>query len=255
MQITLLGTGTSQGVPVIGCTCAVCTSDDPRDQRLRSAALINHNGFHVLIDTGPDFRQQMLRAKVSHLDAILLTHEHNDHAIGLDDIRPFNFSSGHPMRVYAQERVANDVRRRFEYVFGEPIPGLPRVELIHIDEHDTLNFPEAALTIQPIGVMHGRLPILGFRCGDFAYLTDVKTIEPPEMDKLYGVKYLVVNALQHLFHPTHMSLEESLAFIKLLQPERTWLTHASHHLGKTADILPTLPPGVEMGYDGLVISV
>ncbi len=252
MKLTLLGTGTSQGVPVIGCQCPVCTSRDPRDNRLRSSALLSAGDKNILIDSGPDFRQQMLRADIRHLEAILLTHEHNDHAIGIDDVRPFNFNSGNPMSVFALQRVADDVRRRFQYVFAEPIPGLPRIELILIHENSTIHFED--ISIQAIGVMHGPLPILGFRIGPLTYLTDVKTLHPAELEKVKGSRFLVVNALQHKYHPTHMSLSESLDFIETVQPEKAWLTHVSHLMGLTADINPTLPEGVELAYDGLEIE-
>lgn len=252
MKLTILGTGTSQGVPVIGCQCPVCTSADPRDNRLRASALISHGDKNILIDSGPDFRQQMLRADVRHLDAILITHEHNDHAIGIDDVRPFNFSSGSAMSVYTMKRVADDLRRRFQYVFAEPIPGLPRIELIHIREDSVLHFDD--LTIQAIGVMHGPLPILGFRIGDLTYLTDVKTLLSQELEKIKGTRILVVNALQHLPHPTHMSLTECLALIEQVKPQQAWLTHVSHNMGLTADINATLPEGVQLAYDGLELE-
>lgn len=238
-------------MPVIGCDCAVCQSTDPRDNRLRTAALLVDGDLILLIDAGPDLRQQMLRANVKHLDAILLTHEHNDHVIGLDDIRPFNFRSGNPMKVYALPRVAEEVRRRFDYVFGDPIPGLPRIALRTVDKDQVLRF--GGLTIQPIEVMHGSLPILGFRFGDLCYLTDVKTVAPAEMEKLRGVRYLVVNALHRAKHPTHMNLEETLAFLERIKPEKAWLTHVSHAMGKSADVNPLLPEGVSLGFDGLTV--
>lgn len=252
MKIILLGTGTSQGVPVIGCDCRVCTSDDPHDRRLRTAALIEHEGTNILVDAGPDLRQQMLRARVRHLDAILLTHEHNDHVIGLDDIRPFNFRSGHPMAVYAQARVAADVRKRFEYVFGDPIPGLPRIELHTIDENSRLNLK--GVEVQAIGIQHGRLPILGFRFGDLTYLTDVKTLLPEELAKVTGTRFLVISALHHRPHPTHQTLEEALTLIARIEPEHTWIIHVSHEMGLAAEVQPLLPPGVSLGYDGQEIE-
>lgn len=251
-KLTLLGTGTSQGVPVIGCTCAVCSSEDPRDNRLRSAALISTPQHHILIDAGPDFRQQMLRARVRRLDAILLTHEHNDHVIGLDDVRPFNFSSGHPLSVFAQQRVIGEVRRRFDYIFGEPIPGLPRLELHAIEEQQVLHFGD--LSIEAIGVWHGRLPILGFKIGDLAYLTDVKTISEIEKKKIKHCKYLIINALHKKNHPTHLNLQEALELIEELAPERAWLTHLSHQMGRSEEVNALLPTGVTTAYDGLEIS-
>lgn len=239
-------------MPVIGCDCRVCTSADPRDQRLRSSALISAGQLTVLIDAGPDFRQQMLRTGVRNLDAILLTHEHNDHVIGLDDVRPFNFRSGRAIEVYALPRVADEVRKRFEYVFGHPIPGLPRIELIPIGAEDALELE--GMRIQPIDIMHGRLPILGYRIGELAYLTDVKSVAPAERDKLRGVRYLVVSALHHERHPTHFNLEEALAFVNDIRPEKAWLTHLSHDMGLAAEIEPLLPEGVALGYDGLEIE-
>lgn len=252
MKLLLLGTGTSQGVPVIGCDCAVCTSPDPRDNRLRSSALLSVGELNILIDAGPDLRQQMLRARVRHVDAILLTHEHNDHVIGLDDVRPFNFRSGHPMSVYALPRVAAEVRRRFEYVFGEPIPGLPRIELRSIEPGAP--FEAAGVAVLPLDVLHGRLPILGFRFGDLVYLTDVKTIAPAEIEKMRGCRHLIISALRHRTHPVHLSLAEALALIEDIQPQRAWLTHVSHEMGRTAEVEPTLPPRVAFAYDGLEIE-
>lgn len=252
LKLILLGTGTSQGVPVIGCDCPVCSSDDPRDKRLRSAAFITDGNTHLVIDAGPDFRQQMLRARIRHLDAILLTHEHNDHVIGLDDVRPFNFQTGHPMSVYAQPRVAEQVRQRFEYIFGDPIPGAPRIALLPLDK--STPFYIANIGIQPIEIMHGRLPILGFRLGDLTYLTDVKTVSPAEKEKIAGTRYLITSALHHWEHPVHMNLAEALDFVADIAAEKTWLTHVSHQMGLAEEVERQLPPNVALAYDGLEIE-
>ncbi|MBV6440854.1 MAG: MBL fold metallo-hydrolase [Haliscomenobacteraceae bacterium CHB4] len=252
MKLTLLGTGTSQGVPVIGCDCEACISADPRDNRLRSSALLSDGNTNIIIDAGPDFRQQMLRARIRHVNGILLTHEHNDHVIGLDDVRPFNFRTGHPMTVYALPRVAEQVRRRFEYIFGEPTPGAPRIELVPLDKDTPINMD--GIKIQPIGIMHGRLPILGFRFGNLTYLTDVKTVPESEKSKIAGTKYLITSALHQREHPVHMNLEEALAFIAEMAPTRAWITHISHQMGLAREMETQLPPGVSLAYDGLEIE-
>ncbi len=254
MTVTLLGTGTSQGVPVIGCDCIVCRSGDPRDKRLRTAALLQAGGRNIAIDCGPDFRQQMLRVGVHTLDAILLTHEHNDHIIGMDDVRPFNFMNWTDMPVYATGRVGSELRRRFAYVFEEnPYPGAPMIQLQEISKEHP--FPVGELTVIPVEVMHGRLPVLGFRIGPFAYVTDVRTISEAEQEKLHGLDVLVISALHHREHHSHLNLEQALELIARLQPRRAYLTHMSHRMGRHAEISPTLPKNVELGYDGLQIQL
>jgi phosphoribosyl 1,2-cyclic phosphate phosphodiesterase len=256
--VTFLGTGTSQGVPVIGCACAVCTSTNPHDQRLRSSVLYINRQTNILIDAGPDLRQQMLRAKVTRLDAIFLTHEHNDHVIGLDDVRPFNFSSGQPMRIYALPRVTYEVRKRFEYVFGEPIPGIPQIELIDIFPGQKVQIGE--VEIEAIEIMHGKLPILAFRMDSFVYITDMKTIEPNALNQVLGAEVVVLNALHKREHHAHMTLQEALQFAEYLQQHKTglkgvWLTHMSHHMGLVSDTSQLLPELVRFSYDQLTLSV
>ena len=249
MTLKLLGTGTSQGVPVIGCDCPTCRSDDPRDNRLRQSALLSFSEKNILIDAGPDLRQQLLRENIRSLEAILITHEHVDHCQGFDDVRPFNFSTGRPMKVFAQQRVLGEIERRFYYIFGEKIPGLPQLELIGIDENTTLDFGE--IIIESIGVMHGQLPILGFRIGDLAYITDCKTMSDDQITRLRGVKTLVVNALHHAPHHAHMNLTEALLFIEKIAPEAAYLIHISHHMGVHREVNAMLPDGVQLAFDGL----
>lgn len=252
MTFTFLGTGTSQGVPIIGCDCEVCTSSDPRDNRLRTSLLVTHEGRNVVIDVGPDFRQQMLRAKVKRLDAVVLTHEHNDHIIGLDDVRPFNFLQNEHMPLLGTKPVLQEVRQRFSYIFEKnPYPGAPMIAPKPISKAD--DFTVAGIPFQPIEVMHGNLPVLGFRINDFAYLTDMKTIDEVEKQKLAGVKTLVLNALHHAWHHSHLNLEEALAFIEEIKPEQAWLTHISHRMGLHEAVSKQLPKGVGLAWDGLVV--
>lgn len=252
MKVRMLGTGTSQGVPVIACDCAVCCSDDFRDQRLRSSILLSEGEHHLVIDTGPDFRQQMLTCGISTLDAVVFTHEHKDHIAGLDDIRAFNFSQRRKMEVYATARVQEALRREFHYVFADiRYPGVPEINLNLIDGKE---FKIGGFTLQPIEVMHHKLPVTAFRMGDFAYVTDANYIAPDEFDKLRGVKYLVINALRKESHLSHFNLDEALEIIRILKPERAWLTHISHLLGKHEDVSKDLPSNVELAYDGLEID-
>jgi phosphoribosyl 1,2-cyclic phosphate phosphodiesterase len=253
-RFTFLGTGTSQGVPVIGCQCAVCTSDDPRDNRLRTSALltIDNQGdtTNIVIDAGPDFRQQMLRERIENIEAILFTHEHSDHIAGLDDVRPFNFRQNRPMPLYTDPSVQKALKTRFDYAFAEnPYPGAPRLELITISKNELITIK--GIEIQPIEVMHGSLPILGFRCDTLTYITDCKTIETNELEKIKGTKILILDALHHNEHHSHLNLKEALELVAILKPERAYFIHCSHNIGKAADINPTLPEGVELAYDGL----
>ncbi|WP_034922124.1 MBL fold metallo-hydrolase [Gillisia sp. CAL575] len=253
MQVTFLGTGTSQGIPVIGSKHPVCLSENPKDKRLRVSVLVEWEGSIILIDCGPDFRAQMLTNKVDRLDAILFTHEHNDHTAGLDDIRPFFFKQG-DIPVFAHSRVLQNLHKRFEYILDDhdKYPGAPSVQ---INEIENKPFLFKDLAIIPINALHNRLQVFGFRLKDFAYLTDVKTIEPEETNKLEGVKVLVINALRQESHHSHFSLEEALTFIAEVNPEQAYITHISHLLGFHDEIQATLPKNVFLAYDNLKITI
>ncbi|MBR9920795.1 MAG: MBL fold metallo-hydrolase [Bacteroidetes bacterium] len=252
--MTFLGTGTSQGIPVIGCKCKVCQSEDTRDNRLRCALLIRTPKTHIAIDTGPDFRIQMLRAKNERLDAVLMTHEHNDHIAGLDDVRPYNFMQWSDMPVYAQDRVCNMLRTRFPYIFeAEKYPGAPMVELHSIDKTNQLEIGD--LEVIPVEILHGKLPILGFRIRNMAYLTDMKTIPDLEMAKLKDLDTLIVNALHHQEHHSHLNLKQALAFAEKAGARQTWFIHMSHNMGLHAEIDAQLPDGINLAYDGLEIAL
>jgi phosphoribosyl 1,2-cyclic phosphate phosphodiesterase len=253
VTITFLGTGTSQGVPVIACDCEVCTSADPRDNRLRSAILIEGKGKVIVIDSGPDFRYQMLRAKVKHLDAIVFTHEHKDHIAGLDDIRAFNYKQKGPIEVYADFRVQAALKREFYYIFEEfKYPGIPQLNL-HTIGLQPFNIGDINFT--SIEVMHYKLPVLGFRINDFTYITDAKTISETEREKIKGSKTLVINALQRQNHISHFTLDEAVAFAEEMGAEKTYFTHISHRLGKYEDVMSELPPNIELAYDGLKLEI
>lgn len=253
MKVTFLGTGTSQGIPVIGSDHPVCLSTNPKDKRLRVSVLVEWEGSNILIDCGPDFRMQMLANHVLHIDAILYTHEHNDHTIGLDDIRPFFFRQG-DIPVFAHKRVVDSLKKRFEYIFQSEnkYPGAPGVS---VNEITNKPFRFRDFYIVPINVMHNRLQVFGFRLKDFAYLTDVKTIEPEEAEKVKGVAVLVINALRKERHHSHLSLDEALEFIKEIGPGRAYITHISHQLGFHDEVQAELPENVFLAYDNLKIEI
>ncbi len=249
MKITFLGTGTSQGIPVIGCECDVCTSENPRDKRLRVSALIQENDTNILIDAGPDFRQQMLSSGINHLEAVLITHEHNDHIAGIDDVRPFNFRSGKDMPFFAMERVVDAIQVRFPYIFKpSPYPGAPRIKMHVVEEKD---FLVNNISITPISILHGALPILGYRIHNLAYLTDVKFIPENEFKKLKNLDLLVISALQLKKHHSHCTLDEALSLIEHIKPRKALLIHMSHTMGDISVL--KLPSNVAFAYDGLEI--
>jgi len=253
VKVTFLGSGTSQGIPVIACSCAVCTSVDTRDKRLRSSILLQVDDKNIVIDSGPEFRYQMLRAGVTHLDALVFTHEHKDHTAGLDDIRAFNYKQGEAINVYAHKRVQDALKKEFSYIFAHhKYPGIPQLDLFEIGHHP---FEVAGVPFIPIEVMHFQLPVLGFRIADFTYITDAKTVSDVEKAKIKGTKVLVINALQQEKHISHFTLEEALAFAQEIGAEKTYFTHISHRLGTHQKISELLPAGVELAYDGLCIEL
>ncbi len=253
MKVTFLGTGTSQGIPVIGSNHPVCLSSDPKDKRLRVSVLVEWNEYTYVIDCGPDFRQQMLTNNISKIDGILFTHEHSDHVAGLDDIRPFFFNQG-DIPIYAHQRVLDTLRTRFEYVFvtEDKYPGAPGVKEIVIENKP---FKLGDMEIVPINTLHNRVQVFGFRLNHFAYLTDVKTIEDSEIDKLKGVKVLVVNALREKPHHSHFNLEEAIAFIQKVKPQKAYLTHISHYMGFHEEVQQRLPDNIYLAYDNLQITI
>lgn len=252
MKITFLGTGTSQGVPVIACECRTCLSDDQHDKRLRTSLLLETEKTTILIDAGPDFRQQMLREHVMKLDSILLTHEHKDHIAGLDDVRAFNYRSQDAIDIWAEERVQKAIRKEYSYVFSEyQYPGVPKMRLNDIPEH---GFSINDIDILPVRVFHYKLPVFGFRFGNFAYITDADYIPEQSKEKLFGVKYLVVNALRREKHVSHFSLREAIDLIREISPKKAFLTHLSHQMGLFSEISAELPAGIMLAYDGLSFS-
>lgn len=254
LRVTFLGTGTSQGIPVIGSTHPVCLSDNPKDKRLRVSVLLSWKDYNYVIDCGPDFRQQMLRHNMNHLNGILYTHEHSDHTAGLDDIRPFFFKQG-DIPIYAHKRVVKSLQKRFGYILNEKdkYPGAPSVHIKKVKNNQPFLIGDKEVT--PINVLHNKLQVFGYRIGDFTYLTDVKTIKEKEIEKIKGSKVVVVNALRLEPHLSHFNLKEALAFIEKVKPEKAYFTHISHLLGFHDEVEKSLPKNVHLAYDNLTITV
>ncbi len=253
MRITFLGTGTSQGVPIIACQCYVCQSKNLKDKRLRSSILIEDKGKNFVIDTGPDFRQQMMREEVKTLDAVIYTHEHKDHTGGFDDIRAFNYIQEKEMDMYASARVQQAIRRDYAYAFSDfKYPGIPEVKF-HLLENDAITIE--GLNFLPIEVMHYKLPVFGFRINDFTYITDANFISDAEKEKIKGSKIIVVNALRREAHISHFTLEEAINLMEELKPEKAYFTHISHQLGLHAEVEKELPPFISLAYDGLKLEI
>jgi phosphoribosyl 1,2-cyclic phosphate phosphodiesterase len=254
LKITFLGTGTSQGIPVIGSDHPVSFSKDPRDKRLRSSILIEYDNYNFVIDCGPDFRQQMLRTNCRKLDAIIFTHEHADHTTGIDDVRPFFFRQG-KIPIYLHKRVLGSLHERFAYIFDpkQKYPGAPDFEVNLINKENDFNL--FGLNITPIESLHLRLPVLGFRIGKFAYLTDVKTISGIELEKLKKLDTLVINSLRYEPHPSHLNIEEALDIVNSINPKKTYFTHISHNMGFHKEVCDKLPESVSLAYDGLVLEI
>ena len=249
MKVTFLGTGTSQGVPVIACECKTCLSADPHDKRLRASILLETDDITLLFDAGPDFRQQMLRENVKKLDAIFITHEHKDHIAGMDDLRAFNYKSQDAIDVYAEERAQKTIKREFSYAFSEyQYPGIPRMRLNDIPDY---KFVVKGINVVPIRVRHMNLEIFGFRIGNFAYITDANYVPEKSKEKLIGVKYLVINALRKEKHISHFSLSEAIDFIREISPRKAFITHISHQMGLHSAVSEELPQGIMLAYDGM----
>lgn len=260
-KITFLGTGTSQGIPMIGCSCPVCTSKDPRDNRLRTSALVEHDGFRILIDCGPDFRQQMLRESITDVDAVILTHQHKDHTGGMDDIRAFNYFRQEAFPIYAEEYVQESLKMEYSYAFAEfKYPGVPEYKLHTIDGNPftiSKKLPDNSIktiTVTPIRVFHYKLPILGFRFGNMAYITDGSSIPESEFEKLKGVELLIINTVRKEKHISHFSLPEALEIIEKVAAPRNYLTHMSHQIGSHSHLEEILPANVAPAYDGLKLD-
>lgn len=252
MKITFLGTGTSLGVPIVGCPCPVCQSADPKDKRFRSSVYVEVDGKNIVIDTGPDFRTQLLQNSIHRVDAILITHQHRDHLAGLDDIRTFNYMQQCAMPVFANYLTVDSIRRDYYYCFGEPrYPGVPDIELHNVGDDP---FDVLGIEVTPINVLHYKLPVLGFRIKDLTYITDASRIEESELDKIRGSKVLVINALRKTEHLSHFSLPEALEVIEKVKPQRAFITHIGHEMGFHGETDADLPEGVHLAYDGLSVE-
>ena len=254
MKVTFLGTGTSQGVPVIACDCAVCKSENPKDKRLRSAIHLAIDGLSLVIDTGPDFRQQMLREEIKKLDAVLFTHQHKDHTAGMDDTRSFYFRQKKDIPIYATQMVINQLKQEFAYIFSDKkYPGVPAIEIHEIHKNEPFKIGNTAII--PIEVMHHKLPVLGFRFQDFTYITDTNFIAHDQLEKIKGTKILVLDALQRKPHISHFSLSEAIEIAQKIGAEKTYFTHISHYLGSHEHVMKELPANIELAYDGLKINL
>lgn len=253
LEVIILGSGTSQGVPVVGCTCRVCQSDDAPDKRLRTSILVQNHDTVVVIDAGPDFRQQMLREHVSRLDAVVITHNHKDHTGGIDDVRAYNWIQKKPMDIHARQQVLEAIKRDYFYAFEEKkYPGAPDIRLHEIDGGP---FSIGALPFLPIDALHHQMPVYGFRIGDFSYLTDANTIEPKELEKMKGSRVVLLNALRKEKHISHFNLDEAIDIIRYLGPEKGYLTHISHQMGLYREVSKELPENIFLAYDGLKIRL
>lgn len=254
LKITFLGTGTSQGIPVIACSCGVCISKDKKDQRWRSSVMIQMDNTHIVIDCGPDFRQQMLSHQVRQVDAVLCTHEHKDHLGGLDDTRPISFAHNKDMPIYATAQVIKAIQREYHYAFGpNKYPGVPALKLIEIKASEDFFVEDYRVT--PIQVTHAQMPVLGFRIGSFTYITDANAIDQKEKQKILGTKILVLNALRREKHISHFTLEEAIILANEIGAEQTFFTHISHQLGKHEDVQKELPKNMFLAYDGLQLDL
>jgi phosphoribosyl 1,2-cyclic phosphate phosphodiesterase len=254
LKITILGSGTSQGVPVLACKCEVCLSQDLRDKRLRSSILVESPTTTLVVDTGPDFRQQLLKNGTERLDAVLFTHEHKDHMAGLDDVRAFNFSQASDMPLYCSESVEGAIRRDFYYAFSDnPYPGVPKLNPVRI--HKDESFWIGDIHVQPVMVWHHKMPVFGFRFGDFCYITDANRIDDEELQKMKGLNFLVINALRVQEHISHFNLKQALEVVDTLKPAKTFFTHISHYLGLHEKVSQALPTSTALAFDGLSFFV